>query len=664
MKLYSEKLTHTSNVLRHGAFYRLVGSVCSIKFFPTTLRIMTWTSLLFSLLGGAGKAADGSGELWTLQPGVVRHAAQPETWTLDLRGTEPVEAARLASRLSSRLYGPAHGPLHEPLRLLTDFSEPKALGLHVTGLAREEVELGIRIDNKPFYTRKWPAGTSGQRVNALYSLPIPAGEVEIIIEAKAGAASIDHYFIAKSEDKLPTNLARLRFASDEEAPNDLHHQPDVSRQDDGYRGIWYTLGQFSEYGDKYSGGLGTYTANHIPLAIHAPEVDKTFFVYGGTAAGRRHLLAMVSYYDHANNRVPRPTVVHDRRGVNDAHDNPSLSIDRDGYIWVFVSGRMTWRPGFIYRSKRPYDVSEFDFIETQEFTYPQPWYFPEKGFFHLMTKYRMTPPRGRLLYWKTSPDGIKWSKDHHLADLGGHYQVSNVHGDKIGTFFNRHPGGTVDRRTDLYYLQTTDFGETWTTVDGTPVAVPLLDDDNPARVVEYSAQGKLVYTVDLNFDRNGYPVLLYVTSHGHQPGPDNDPRDWVITKWNGSDWESHVVTRALHNYDLGGLYITDDEWRIIAPTEPGPQHWGTGGEIAFWVSRDEGRTWTKERQVTQDSEFNHTYARRPLNARDPFFSFWADGHADALSKSRLYFGNADGTKYWKLPYDMDGDFAEPIPMKD
>ena len=31
----------------------------------------------------------------------------------------------------------------------------------------------------------------------------------------------------------------------------------------GYRGIWYTLGQVeSEYGDKYSGGLGTYTVKH------------------------------------------------------------------------------------------------------------------------------------------------------------------------------------------------------------------------------------------------------------------------------------------------------------------------------------------------------------------------------------------------------------------
>ena len=51
---------------------------------------------------------------------------------------------------------------------------------------------------------------------------------------------------------------------------------------DGYKGIWYTIEQSSEYGYKYSGGLGTYTADHVPVAIYVPEVEKTFFVYGGT----------------------------------------------------------------------------------------------------------------------------------------------------------------------------------------------------------------------------------------------------------------------------------------------------------------------------------------------------------------------------------------------
>ena len=60
---------------------------------------------------------------------------------------------------------------------------------------------------------------------------------------------------------------------------------------DGYRGIWFTLGQFSEYGDKYSGGLGTYTADHIPIAIYSPEVKKTFFVYGGTTEQMKNIFS-------------------------------------------------------------------------------------------------------------------------------------------------------------------------------------------------------------------------------------------------------------------------------------------------------------------------------------------------------------------------------------
>ena len=53
---------------------------------------------------------------------------------------------------------------------------------------------------------------------------------------------------------------------------------------DGYKGIWFTLGQFSAYGDKYAGGLGTYTANHMPVAIYSKKANKTFFVYGATTA--------------------------------------------------------------------------------------------------------------------------------------------------------------------------------------------------------------------------------------------------------------------------------------------------------------------------------------------------------------------------------------------
>ena len=44
----------------------------------------------------------------------------------------------------------------------------------------------------------------------------------------------------------------------------------TSKKVDGCQGIWFTLNQFFEEGDKYSGGLGTYTAKHVLMAIYAP----------------------------------------------------------------------------------------------------------------------------------------------------------------------------------------------------------------------------------------------------------------------------------------------------------------------------------------------------------------------------------------------------------
>lgn len=452
------------------------------------------------------------------------------------------------------------------------------------------------------------------------------------------------------------------------------------RQSDGYRGIWFTLGQFYgpgtqgepygprssqpifPYGDKYSGGLGTYTMKHTPVAIYSSTVQKTFFVYGGTTdPDQQHLLCMAAYYDHRTHQVPRPTVVHDKQGVNDPHDNPSLAIDAVGHIWVFVSGRARHRPGYKYRSLQPYSVAAFERISEEEMTYPQPHWLPRYGFLNLFTKYTGV----RELYFERSPDGRVWTDDCVLAAIrepgaarGGHYQTSAARGNRVGTFFNRHPDGDPDRRTDLYYLQTNDGGKSWTTVDGRPVTVPLKDVDNPARVIDYASRGLNVYLKDMGFDRRGYPVFLYLTSSGHEPGPPNGPRVWRLTRWDGRAWQTTDVCRSDHNYDAGSLYLTDSTWYVFAPTDPGPQPGHSGGEMVLWESVDEGGVWIRRWTLTHGSRFNHNYARRPLNVHEPFMAFWADGDPTRLTPSSLYFGDLRGW-VWRLPASMDTESASP-----
>ncbi len=373
-------------------------------------------------------------------------------------------------------------------------------------------------------------------------------------------------------------------------------------KDAGYHSTWFTLGQKSEHGDKYSGGLGTYTANHVPMAIYAKEADKTFFVYGGAKDGERHLLAMASYYDHRRHQVPRPTIVHDKQTVNDPHDNPSLCIDGQGHLWVFVSGRAKVRPGFIYRSTKPFSTDAFERVGEREFTYPQSRWIDGHGFLFLFTKYT----KGRELYFSTSPDGRDWTPDRKFAGMGGHYQTSHQRGARIITAFNMHPGGNVDQRTNLYFLQTDDFGKTWRDVRGEGVALPLVDPIHAGLVREYRSEQRLVYIHDLDLDHDGRPVILFVTSADHRPGPAGDPRWWTVAHWLGDRWEYQQVTRANHNYSTGSLCIeADDTWRIIGPTERGPQPIGSGGEVAIWSSENACRMWRKERDVTRGSVLNH-----------------------------------------------------------
>lgn len=423
----------------------------------------------------------------------------------------------------------------------------------------------------------------------------------------------------------------------------------------GYKGIWFTLGQFSQFGDKYSGGLGTYTAHHMPMAVYAPKVKKTFFVYGGTTSvDEKYLLCMIGSFDHKTKMVSMPVVVHDKQGVDDPHDNPSLMLDSNGYIWVFVSGRNTRRLGYKYKSVKPYDISVFEQVTEEEMTYPQPMFIEGHGYFHFFTKYTGV----RELYFETSADGKTWTEDKKLAGIkapryekSGHYQVSNRAGDRIFTFFNWHPDGNVDKRTNVYYVETRDFGKTFQTAAGEQLELPLERIDSPSRVMDYESDKKNVYLCDAIADASGNPVCLYVTSDGHEPGPKNGIREWRILFRRGDKWIESRVGESDHNYDMGSVFIDGKTWRVVAPTDAGPQAHGSGGEVVIWESVDNGMTWKRSTQITRDSERNHNYVRRVVNGRSPFKYLWADGDPYKFGPSYLYIGDKKGNAY-RLPYDM------------
>lgn len=442
----------------------------------------------------------------------------------------------------------------------------------------------------------------------------------------------------------------------------------IQKKANGFKGIWYMNQPSNDtYVYKYSGGLATYPANHRPFAIYADQVKKTFFCFGGTDEQNSTLLHNVSYYDHRTGKIANPTVLLDKK-TTDAHDNPVISIDDDGYIWVFSTSHGVARPSYISRSRKPYNIKKFDIINATEkvggaskafnnFSYFQVYHLSGKGFIALFTKYNNKGQR--VIGFNTSQNGISWNAWQVLAHIEeGHYQISAEQNGKIGVAFDYHPKGKgLNYRTNLYYLETADFGKTWKTASGERVQLPLTNKHNPALINDYAVSKLNSYLLDINFDESGKPLILTITSKGYQAGPQNAPRNWILTGFQSAQWANHIITQSDSNYDMGSLYVKGDTISVIGPTIDGPQAYNPGGEIARWSSHDGGENWQMT-QLTKNSTMNHGYVRRPLHAQPDFYGVWADGNARKPSPSHLYFMHADG-QVFQLPIQNTKKLIKP-----
>ncbi len=465
----------------------------------------------------------------------------------------------------------------------------------------------------------------------------------------------------------------------------------------GFNGIWYQItggkgeGPEAWNANKYGGAMATYPQQHSPIAIRktcrSAGIDRTYFVYGGFDGDRQATPNMISYFDHATGFLARPRTVL-TRDINDAHENPTLAIDDDGFLFMFSPGHGFDRDAFITRSAEPWSIDRWQRVahlrggEPREtFSYAQPHFVPGLGFLVLNTHYQNGG--NRTLYTNSSRDGIKWKYDWSLDGKcprtmlammeHGQYQTSWKFGSIVATAFDMHPnnapGTPLDYRTNLYYLETMDLGQTWQTADGMPVIdLPLIDPANSALVADYRPQGLNVYVKDVRRDALGQPIILFLTSHGPEAGPASGPRVLRTARYGKAEarWIIRDVLTTDHNYDHGSIYIEADDtgqavWRLIGPWITGPQAFGTGGIMGVWTSNDQGLTWSHVDTLTPESTVNHSYARRPLDAGDDFYAFWSAGHAFEPGDVRLHFAGKDGQVYM-MPDHVDSDFAWPIPL--
>ena len=423
------------------------------------------------------------------------------------------------------------------------------------------------------------------------------------------------------------------------------------------RGVWYCCGTANTLpGHKYvySGGMATYCIWHRPMAVYAPEVNKTFFVYGNA-----NNAPTITCFDHAAQRFAYPVVL----GSNpdgDAHRNPTLLVAEDGHLYVVYGAH--GHPTHAVRSSTPYDISTWTRLPDlpdPETSYPQPWPLKPGEIF---VSYRCRPlsavrapktAEGQPPGWRftLSRDGGKtWTPSQDFIQFEGSsiYAITIAeegrYPRKVHIAWSRLGGGTPEevrtkhlwaRRYNVYYACSDDGGATWRKSDGTPYALPITE---AAAEKIYDCGQRGVWLKDIQLDEQGNPYILFIDSD-----PSTYESAWKIARHVGGKWAISSIAASDHMYDDGGLVIlSGNDLRVYGPTTASqPQE--DGGEIEEWRSTDGGATWSNRKHLTQGSPLSHNNVKVVLGhqkGKGDLRIFWSYGDSNyppATKDVRLYY---------------------------
>lgn len=408
------------------------------------------------------------------------------------------------------------------------------------------------------------------------------------------------------------------------------------------RGVWYHCGAANllpGQGAVYSGPMATYCIWHRPMAIYAPEPNRSYFVYG--SAGNR---PTISFYDHNAHEWAYPVVIGENPD-GDAHRNPTLLTDEEGHLYMFWGAH--GHESFVHRSVRPHDISAWEErapIEPDEgsTSYPQPWMLREGEIF---VSYRKAPG----WRFRTSTDGAaSWSEPTDICDFGmtrdargcAEYSIYGITVADEGAYprrlhfaWSRLGGGTPEeieskhlwaRRYNVYYAYTDDGGETWRRSDGSAYEMPI--DEEQAELL-YDCGTRGVWLQDIQVDPAGNPVILFVDSL-----VETYETTWKVAHRASGEWAISDITTSDHMYDAGALMVFgEDDLRLWAPTIANQPH-EDGGEIEEWLSRDGGASWARGRQLTSGSRYSHNHVKPIM------------GHRQGPGDVRAVWGYGDSRK--------------------
>lgn len=380
------------------------------------------------------------------------------------------------------------------------------------------------------------------------------------------------------------------------------------------RGVWYACGYkvntLPGHDYVYSGPMATYCAWHHPMAVYSADTNRTYWVFGNAENA-----PTITYYDHAAKQFTHPVVL----GTNpdgDAHRNPTLALDEQGFLHVFYGSH--GHPTHTLRSRRPHDLSAWETLSDlpePHTTYPQPWLISPG---EIMVSYRQAPG------WNcttTTDGGRTWSTPTNVVNFGcpegaagcaecSIYAISVAESAgyprKVHLAWSRLGGGTPEeiatkhlwaRRYNVYYAWTGDGGRTWRRSDGSEYSLPITEE---AAEKVYDCGQRGVWLKDVKLDAAGRPLILFLDAE-----PATFESRWQVARLRSDGWSTSYLATSDHMYDDGGLvYLSERDIRVYGPTTDVQPH-EDGGEIEEWQSLDGGATWRNTRHLTAGSRYSH-----------------------------------------------------------
>jgi len=424
------------------------------------------------------------------------------------------------------------------------------------------------------------------------------------------------------------NLSDLRFVDDSgnELPYYVEYPSRPAVLYDGVYGDWsWKTVNFPDTPAAFS----IWTPQTYPTAVHFEGTyNRTYITYQSeTTEGNIKMVV----YDHSEKKWYGSYVVayNPRLAGGDDHSPPAIAINESGYIWVFTADSSDI---LVYRSANPEDPSSW--VQVTSITagnYPNP-HFNSTG--HLIVLYFDKSPSDstRPTSMAVSTDGGQtWTKKQ-IARLEGHWiylvvrwsSPDTVHLAFMMCYMNDTASPYYTGRYNIYHAYSSDSGNTWYLMDGTPLTLPFGEE---ARI--YTSFPRQLYVWDMDFDENGYPYILFI----EQLSENSDKGVFKLAKWNGTAWEFHNITETDWYRDMGSIVVKSSSEIHVFINYGGPFSGVRGGEIYEFISYDGGKTWIK-RPITYNSPYRHFAVQRVLNWTEDIVVVWGAGEGQP---SHIFF---------------------------